>query len=159
MTMLGFGEFLGARYSSYPEMLDVLRSRSTSGAGLARRVFERIVFWADVRDLARLTQVESNALFERQILNPYAFTPLRPGFILPRHLEERAAHPFHRRMRPAQLRRRGRQLVRVVMGSGLFVVPVQDAILTTSLTTSHRGKDQACCLFRCGRASRVTSRY
>jgi hypothetical protein len=30
---------------------------------------------ADVRDLARLTQVESDALFERQILNPYAFTP------------------------------------------------------------------------------------
>lgn len=163
LTMLGFGDFLGARYPSYPEMLDVLRSRSTSGAGLARRVFERIVFnivigntddharnhaafwdgthldltpaydlcpklrsgteanqamdidqegrraskfsvcvaaahvyglsraeandivehqvttvresWADVRDLARLTQVESNALFERQILNPYAFTP------------------------------------------------------------------------------------
>jgi serine/threonine-protein kinase HipA len=163
LTMLGFGDFLGARYSSYPEMLDVLRSRSTSGAGLARRVFERIVFnivigntddharnhaafwdgthldltpaydlcpqlrsgteanqamdidqegrraskfsvcvaaahvyglsraeandivehqvttvresWADVRDLARLTQVESNALFERQILNPFAFTP------------------------------------------------------------------------------------
>jgi hypothetical protein len=30
--------------------------------------------WADVRNLARLTQVESNALFGRQILNPYAFT-------------------------------------------------------------------------------------
>lgn len=162
LTMLGFGDFLGARYSSYPEMLDVLRSRSTSGAGLARRVFERIVFnivigntddharnhaafwdgthldltpaydlcpqprsgteanqamdidrdghraskfgvcvnaahvyglsraeasdiierqvttvresWADVCDLVRLTRVESNALFERQILNPYAFT-------------------------------------------------------------------------------------
>lgn len=163
LTMLGFGDFLGARYSSYPEMLDVLRSRSTSGAGLARRVFERIVFnivigntddharnhaafwdgthldltpaydlcpqprsgteanqamdidqegrraskfsvcvnaghvyglsraeasdiverqvttvresWADVRDLARLTRVESNALFERQVLNPYASRP------------------------------------------------------------------------------------
>jgi len=163
LAMLGFGDFLGARYSSYPEMLDVLRTWSTSGAGLARRVFERIVFnivigntddharnhaafwdgthldltpaydlcpqprsgteadqamdidqegrraskfrvcvnaahvyglsraeasdiierqvttvresWADVRDLARLTRVESNALFERQILNPYAFTP------------------------------------------------------------------------------------
>jgi serine/threonine-protein kinase HipA len=163
LTMLGFGDFLGARYSSYPEMLDVLRSRSTSGAGLARRVFERIVFnivigntddharnhaafwdgthldltpaydlcpqlrsgteanqamdidqegrraskfsvcvnaahvyglsraeasdiierqvttvresWADVRDLARLTQVESDALLGAQILNPYAFTP------------------------------------------------------------------------------------
>jgi serine/threonine-protein kinase HipA len=162
LTMLGFGDFLGVRYSSYPDMLDVLRSRSTSGAGLARRIFERIVFnvvigntddharnhaafwdgthldltpaydlcsqprsgteanqamdidrdghrastfsvcvnaahvyglsradatdiierqvttvrenWADVRDLARLTQVESNALFGRQILNPYAFT-------------------------------------------------------------------------------------
>jgi serine/threonine-protein kinase HipA len=163
LTMLGFGDFLGARYSAYPEILDVLRSRSTSGAGLARRVFERIVFnivigntddharnhaafwdgthldltpaydlcpqprsgteanqamdidrdghrasrfsvcvsaahvyglsraeasdiierqvttvresWADIRDLARLTRVESDALFERQILNPYAFTP------------------------------------------------------------------------------------
>lgn len=162
LTMLGFGDFLGARYSSYPEMLDVLLSRSTSGIGLARKIFERIVFnvvigntddharnhaafwdgthldltpaydlcpqprsgteanlamdidreghrastfnlcvnaahvyglsradandiiehqvttvrknWADVCDLARLTRVESDALFGRQILNPYAFT-------------------------------------------------------------------------------------
>lgn len=44
LTMLGFGDFLGARYSSYPELLDVLRGRSTSGEGLARRLFERIVF-------------------------------------------------------------------------------------------------------------------
>ena len=44
LTMLGFGDFLGARYSSYPEILDVLRGSSTSGEGLGRRVFERIVF-------------------------------------------------------------------------------------------------------------------
>lgn len=31
LTMLGFGDFLGARYSSYPELLDVLRQFSASG--------------------------------------------------------------------------------------------------------------------------------
>ena len=44
LTMLGFGDFLGARYSSYPEMLDVLRQLSASGKDLGVTVFERIVF-------------------------------------------------------------------------------------------------------------------
>lgn len=44
LTMLGFGDFLGARYSSYPDMLDVLRELSASGKDLGRTVFERIVF-------------------------------------------------------------------------------------------------------------------
>lgn len=44
LTMLGFGDFLSARYSSYPEILDVLRGWSSSGQGLGRRLFERIVF-------------------------------------------------------------------------------------------------------------------
>lgn len=162
LTILGFGDFLGARYSSYPDMLDVLRQLSASGKGLARTVFERIVFniiigntddharnhaafwdgrhlelapaydlcpqprsgteanqamdisragarvstfktcvdaaadygltpvqaqdiidrqvtivrqsWADVREIARLTRVESNALFGNQILHPFAFS-------------------------------------------------------------------------------------
>ena len=30
--------------------------------------------WSDVRELARLTQAESNALFGNQILNPFVFT-------------------------------------------------------------------------------------
>lgn len=163
LTMLGFGDFLGARYSSYPEILDVLRGSSSTGEGLGRRLFERIVFnivignnddharnhaafwdgthldltpaydlcpqlrsgtevnqamdidregrraskfsvcenaahiygltraqardiidhqvtavrenWNEVCDLAWLTRAESRALFGRQILNPYAFTP------------------------------------------------------------------------------------
>jgi serine/threonine-protein kinase HipA len=160
LTMLGYGDFLGARYSSYPELLDILRALSASGRGLGRSVFERIVFniligntddharnhaafwdgthldltpaydlcpqprsgteanqamdigrgsrtsrlvtcldaaaiygltrsqaqdvidqqvstirdsWADVCDVARLTTVESHAMFGRQILNSYAF--------------------------------------------------------------------------------------
>lgn len=44
LTMLGFGDFLGARYSSYPDLLDVLRRMSPTGKDLARTVFERIVF-------------------------------------------------------------------------------------------------------------------
>jgi len=44
LTMLGFGDFLGARYSSYPEMLDVLRRRSKQGHGLGKQMFERVVF-------------------------------------------------------------------------------------------------------------------
>ncbi|MDP9092142.1 MAG: HipA domain-containing protein [Actinomycetota bacterium] len=44
LTMLGYGDFLGARYSSYPEMLDVLRQRSANGERLGRQIFERIVF-------------------------------------------------------------------------------------------------------------------
>jgi serine/threonine-protein kinase HipA len=43
LTMLGFGDFLGARYSSYPDLLDVLRRMSPTGKNLARTVFERIV--------------------------------------------------------------------------------------------------------------------
>lgn len=44
LTMLGYGDFLGARYSSYPEMLDVLRQRSRHGEGLGKQIFERVVF-------------------------------------------------------------------------------------------------------------------
>lgn len=43
LTMLGFSDFLGARWSSYPEILDVLRKFSASGAGLGAELFERIV--------------------------------------------------------------------------------------------------------------------
>ncbi len=162
LTMLGFDDFLGARYGSYPQMLDVLLKLSASGQNLARRVFERIVFnvvigntddharnhaafwdgkhleitpaydlcpqprsgteakqamdvslsgardstfamcvraaaeygltagqaqeivdhqvavvrecWPDVCETARLTRLDSAAMFGRQILNPYAFT-------------------------------------------------------------------------------------
>lgn len=44
LTMLGFGDFLGARYSSYVDLLDVLRRRGRDGAAAGRRLFERIVF-------------------------------------------------------------------------------------------------------------------
>ncbi|MDQ1733062.1 MAG: serine/threonine-protein kinase HipA [Pseudonocardiales bacterium] len=44
LTMLGYGDFLGARYSSYPELLEVLRQRSAHGEGLGRQLFERVVF-------------------------------------------------------------------------------------------------------------------
>ena len=44
LTMQGYGDFLGARYSSYVDMLEVLRASATTGKGLARSVFERIVF-------------------------------------------------------------------------------------------------------------------
>lgn len=44
LTMLGFGDFLGARYSTYPETLDVLRKHGASGKDLGRKLFERIVF-------------------------------------------------------------------------------------------------------------------
>ena len=44
LTLLGFGDFLGARCSSYPEILDVLRRWARSGKDLGRRLFERIVF-------------------------------------------------------------------------------------------------------------------
>ena len=37
LTMLGFGDFLGARYSSYPEILDVLRKPGSSPSRSARR--------------------------------------------------------------------------------------------------------------------------
>lgn len=44
LTILGFDDFLGARWSSYPEFMDVLRQYAPSGAGLGRTLFERIVF-------------------------------------------------------------------------------------------------------------------
>ncbi|GAB2444693.1 type II toxin-antitoxin system HipA family toxin [Nocardioides hungaricus] len=44
LTMLGFGDFLGARYSSYLEVLDVLRRRGRDGDTAGRKLFERIVF-------------------------------------------------------------------------------------------------------------------
>jgi serine/threonine-protein kinase HipA len=166
LTMLGYGDFLGARYASYPEMLDVLRRRSVHGDGLGRQIFERIVFniaigniddharnhaafwdgqhlqltpaydlapqprsgtearqamdigrdgsrnsqfivcsdaahdyglsreeahdivdhqvttiretWDDVAEMSRLTKVEKDVLFGRQILNPYASYDLQP---------------------------------------------------------------------------------
>ncbi len=43
LTMLGFGDFLGARYSSYVDLLDVLRRRGRD-ADIGRTLFERIVF-------------------------------------------------------------------------------------------------------------------
>jgi serine/threonine-protein kinase HipA len=44
LTLLGFGDFLGARYSSYPEIFDVLQKMAKSGKNLGRTLFERIVF-------------------------------------------------------------------------------------------------------------------
>lgn len=44
LTMLGFGDFLGARYSSYVEVLDVLRHRGRNGDTAGRTLFEPIVF-------------------------------------------------------------------------------------------------------------------
>ncbi len=44
LTMLGFDDFLGARYSSYVDVLDVLRRRGRDGDLMGRRLFERIVF-------------------------------------------------------------------------------------------------------------------
>jgi hypothetical protein len=74
LAMLGFGDFLGARYSSYPEMLDVLRTWSTSGAGLARRVFERIVFdivkfsvCVNAAHVYGLSRAEASDIIERQV--------------------------------------------------------------------------------------------
>jgi len=44
LTMLGFDALLGARYGSYPEMLDVLRELGRAPQGIGRRLFERVVF-------------------------------------------------------------------------------------------------------------------
>ncbi len=44
LTMLGFDALLGARYGSYPELLDVLREHGVEPAGVGRKVFERVVF-------------------------------------------------------------------------------------------------------------------
>lgn len=44
LTMLGFDALLGARYGSYPEMLDVLREWGRTPQDIGHRLFERIVF-------------------------------------------------------------------------------------------------------------------
>ena len=44
LTMLGFDALLGARYGSYPEMLDVLRELGRAPQDVGRRFFERVVF-------------------------------------------------------------------------------------------------------------------
>jgi len=44
LTMLGFDALLGARYGSYPEMLDVLRELGRAPQEVGRRLFERVVF-------------------------------------------------------------------------------------------------------------------
>ncbi|MQY20105.1 type II toxin-antitoxin system HipA family toxin [Nocardia macrotermitis] len=44
LTLLGFGDFLGARYSSYVELLDILRKRGRDGDTAGRQLYERIVF-------------------------------------------------------------------------------------------------------------------
>jgi len=44
LTMTGYSDFLGARYATYPEFLEVLRAWSRTGRGLGRTLFERVVF-------------------------------------------------------------------------------------------------------------------
>lgn len=44
LTMLGLDAFLGARYGSYPEMLDVLRELGRNPQNVGRQLFERVVF-------------------------------------------------------------------------------------------------------------------
>jgi len=44
LTMLGFDALLGARYGSYPDMLDVLRELGQAPHDIGRRLFERVVF-------------------------------------------------------------------------------------------------------------------
>src|SRR5690606_11601321 len=44
LTMLGLDAFRGARYGSYPDMLDVLREWGRGPQDMGRRIFERIVF-------------------------------------------------------------------------------------------------------------------
>ena len=44
LTMLGFDALLGARYGSYPEMLDVLRELGRAPHDIGRQLFERVVF-------------------------------------------------------------------------------------------------------------------
>jgi serine/threonine-protein kinase HipA len=44
LTLLGLDDVLGARYSSYPEILNVLRRMARSGEYLGRALFERVVF-------------------------------------------------------------------------------------------------------------------
>lgn len=42
--MLGLDAFLGARYGSYPQMLDVLREPGQNPRNVGRQLFERVVF-------------------------------------------------------------------------------------------------------------------
>ena len=44
LTMLGLDALLGARYGSYPDLVDVLRELGRAPQDVGRRVFERIVF-------------------------------------------------------------------------------------------------------------------
>lgn len=44
LTMLGLDAFPGARYGSYPELLDVLREWGRDPGGVGRTLFERVVF-------------------------------------------------------------------------------------------------------------------
>ena len=44
LTMLGLDALLGARYGSYPELLDVLREQARAPQQVGRRLFERVVF-------------------------------------------------------------------------------------------------------------------
>jgi serine/threonine-protein kinase HipA len=43
LTLLGFDALLGARYGSYPEMLDVLREHARVPSEIGRKLFERVV--------------------------------------------------------------------------------------------------------------------
>ncbi len=44
LTMLGLDAHLGARYGSYPELLDALRESARAPQNMGRRLFERVVF-------------------------------------------------------------------------------------------------------------------
>ncbi|MGD9960145.1 type II toxin-antitoxin system HipA family toxin [Nocardioides sp.] len=44
LTLLGFDALLGARYGSYPDLLDVLRELGSSPQDVGRTLFERVVF-------------------------------------------------------------------------------------------------------------------
>ncbi|MDQ3480458.1 MAG: HipA domain-containing protein, partial [Actinomycetota bacterium] len=44
LTMLGLDALLGARYGSYPELLDILREHGRAPQRAGRQLFERIVF-------------------------------------------------------------------------------------------------------------------
>jgi serine/threonine-protein kinase HipA len=44
LTLLGFDALLGARYGSYPDMLDVLRELGRAPQDVGRTLFERVVF-------------------------------------------------------------------------------------------------------------------
>ena len=44
LTLLGLDPFLGARYGSYPELLDALRERALNPQEIGLQLFERVVF-------------------------------------------------------------------------------------------------------------------